>query len=181
MKWFQTIGLSTLALFAIVGVAAGDAPSPKVAAVQTVYILPMSSGMDQYLASRLTAMNVVQVSTDPQTADAIFTDRLGESFERRFGDLYPKPAPPKAEAKEKEGDKGDSNVAAQAELAEKGQASAPVSSFGRGKGNIFLVDRKTRAVIWSTYEKPEGTRPEQLKHTADVIAKQFKDARKPAK
>ena len=46
-----------------------------------------------------------------------------------------------------------------------------------GKGTFFLVDRKTRNVLWSTYEKPAGTRPEQLKHTAEVVAKQFRTAR----
>ena len=40
------------------------------------------------------------------------------------------------------------------------------------------MDRKSRNVLWSTYEKPrEGHAPEQLKHTADVIAKEFKTAR----
>jgi hypothetical protein len=147
----------------------------------------MGSGMDQYLANRLTSMHVVQVAADPQNADAIFTDRLGENFERRLEDLYPKPAPPKLEAdkdkdadKEKEKEKAEeknTSVTDAVTLVDKAQASAPVSSFGRGKGNFFLVDRKTRNVLWSTYEKPEGTRPDQLKHTAEIVAKQFKTAR----
>jgi hypothetical protein len=135
--------------------------------------------MDQYLANRLTSLHVVQVAADPQNADAIFTDHLGENFERRLEDLYPKPAPPKADSdKDKEKDKDkNSSVANAAALAEQGQATAPVSTFGRGKGTFFLVDRKTRNVLWSTWEKPAGTRPEQLRHTADVVAKQFKTAR----
>jgi hypothetical protein len=176
MKWFHVIGLSSVAVLAL---AAGDAPSPRLTAVQTVYIMPMGGGMDQYLANRLTAMHVVQVAADPENADAIFTDRLGENFERRLEDLYPKPAPPKADDdKDKDKDKAEkSSVRDAVALADKGQATAPVSTFGRGKGNFFLVDRKTRNVLWSTYEKPTGTRPEQLKHTADIIAKQFRTAR----
>jgi hypothetical protein len=174
MKWLHVIGLSSLAVIA--GLAASsDAPSPQVAAVRAVYILPMSAGMDQYLANRLTAMHVVQVAADPQNADAIFTDRLGETFERRLEDLYPKPAPPKADA-DKDKDK-DSAVSDAVTLADKGQATAPISTFGGGKGTFFLVDRRTRNVLWSTYEKPAGTRPEQLKHTADIVAKQFNTAR----
>jgi len=172
MKWLHVIGLS---VFAVLAGSAADAPSPQLAAVQTVYILPMGGGMDQYLASRLTAMHVVQVAADPQNADAIFTDRLGETFEHSLEDLYPKPAPPKAgDDKDKD---ANSAVNDAATLAEKGQATAPVSTFGRGKGTFFLVDRKTRNVLWSTYEKPAGSRPEQLKHTADVVAKEFKTAR----
>lgn len=179
MKWFHVIGGSSLAVLAGLAVAAGEGPAPQLVAVQTVYILPMGGGMDQYLANRLTAMHVVQVAADPQNADAIFTDRLGENFEHRLEDLYPKPAPPKAaDDKDKDKDKDkDSSVSDAVALADKGQATAPVSTFGRGKGTFFLVDRKTRNVLWSTYEKPAGTRPEQLKHTAEVVAKQFRTAR----
>ena len=103
MKWLYAAALSIVGIFAL---AVGDAPAPQLANVQTVYILPMGGGMDQYLASRLTAMHVVQVAADPQDAGWIFTDRLGDSFERKLADLYPKPAPPKPEAdKDKEADK----------------------------------------------------------------------------
>jgi hypothetical protein len=172
MKWLYLIGLAGLAVLPL---AAAEAPAPQLAGVQTVYILPMGNGMDQYLANCLTSMHVVQVAADPQNADAIFTDRLGETFEHRLEDLYPKPAPPKADGDKSKDD--DSAVNDAATLADKSQATAPVSTFGRGKGTFFLVDRKTRNVLWSTYEKPSGTRPEQLKHTADVIAKQFRNAR----
>ncbi len=177
MKWFHVIGLSSLALFAGLAVAESEAPAPQLAAVQTVYILPMGGGMDQYLANRLTAMHVVQVAADPKNADAIFTDRLGETFQHRLDDLYPPPAPPPPkEDADKDKDK-DSSVTSAVALADEGKATAPVSTFGGGKGTFFLVDRRTRNVLWSIYEKPAGSRPEQLKHTADVIAKEFKTAR----
>jgi len=56
--------------------------------IKTVYLLPMSSGLDQYLAVQLTSGSVLQVVTDPQKADAIFTDHLGESLEQTLAELY---------------------------------------------------------------------------------------------
>src|SRR5450631_715542 len=57
-------------------------------AVKTVYLLSMANGMDQYLAGRLTAGSVIQVVTDPHKADAVFTDHVGEAFEKSLDDLF---------------------------------------------------------------------------------------------
>ena len=89
-----------------------------IADVQSVYLLPMAGGLDQFLANRL--VGVFRVVTDPKLADAVFTDRLGEPFEQKLAELYPKPD---AEDVEKED-----------------KATPPVSSFGRGRGTVFLVD-----------------------------------------
>src|SRR5262249_36927549 len=59
--------------------------------VKAVYLLPMSRGMDQYLAERLAGQNIFQVVTDPNKADAIFTDRIGSSFEANLTELYKPP------------------------------------------------------------------------------------------
>src|SRR5882724_6286709 len=98
-----------LALFAACLAAAIN---PDLKHVSTVYILPMSSGMDQFLANRLTTMGVFQVVTDPQKADALITDRIGEPFQLKFDELYPPPAPPKPvkdekSAKDEKKDKND--------------------------------------------------------------------------
>src|SRR6185369_14025016 len=74
--------------------------------VGAVYLLPMTGGLDQYLANRLTAEGLFRVVTDPKLADAVFTDQLGAAFEQKLVDLYP---PPDADAKED--DKGDSKPA----------------------------------------------------------------------
>jgi len=180
MKLFPVIALSG---FAVLTLAAAEAPpSPALTAVRTVYLLPMSHGMDQFLADRLTAAHAVQVVSDPQTADAVFTDHLGENFEQSMQTLYPKPAPPTA-ADEKtdaktETKKTDQSQASQiAATADKAAATAPVSTFGRGKGTFFLVDRRTRNVLWSTYQRPKGGHPDELRHTAEAIVRQFKAAR----
>ncbi len=56
--------------------------------IKTVYLLPMASGLDQFLAVRLTTGSILQVVTDPQKADAILTDHIGASFEQRLDELY---------------------------------------------------------------------------------------------
>ena len=49
------------------------------ASVHTVYVLKMSKGLDQFLASRLTSDHVFRVVTDPKQADAVFTDQIGRA------------------------------------------------------------------------------------------------------
>jgi hypothetical protein len=129
-----------------------------VANVHSVYLLPMPGGLDQYLANRLTGL--FKVVTDPKLADAVFTNQLGEVFEQQLAKLYP---PPRAD-----GEKSDKDD---------GKREAHVSSFGRGKGTIFLVDLKSRTVIWSAYQKSTGSTPETLDRTASQIVQQIKKAK----
>ena len=49
-----------------------------------------------------------------------------------------------------------------------------VSSFGQGKGTIFLVDAGTRTVLWSTYEKPRNSSPQEQDRTARRIVDRLK-------
>ncbi len=128
--------------------------------VQAVYLLPMQGGLDQYLANRLSAGSVFRVVTDPKLADAVFTDQLGSVFEQKLVDLFPTP-----ESKDSEKDKGD-------------KPAAHVSTFGHGRGTIFLVDLKSRAVIWSAYEKPGRAASDVLDRTAAHIVQQIKKQQK---
>jgi hypothetical protein len=154
--------------------------------VTTVYILGMSGGMDQYLADRLTRTGVFQVVTDPQKADAIITDRLGEPFEAKLKELYPPPPPPPpptppAPAKDEKADKDSKLVVVEKttkddkDKLEDSGGVARVGSFNRGRGNIFIVDRKSRNVVWSTYERPKDTTPGELSKTAERVVKRLKD------
>ena len=45
---------------------------------------------------------------------------------------------------------------------------------GRGRGTIFLVDVKSRQVLWSAFEKPKNSSPHELDHTAERVVKQLK-------
>jgi hypothetical protein len=163
-------------LFTVVGALAGD-----LAQVHNVYILPMSGGLDQYLANRLTQSHILQVVTDPAKADVVLSDRLGQSFEQKMTELYPPPPPPAPPKKEPAKAAEDKPAAEQAPGAIGGllgdtvnKLSSPMSTFGGGKGTIFLVSVKSREVLWSTYEKPKDSRAAQLEKASARICEDLK-------
>jgi len=180
--------LALLLLCSIVCVAGSGAEKPSFAEIQSVYLLPMSGGLDQYLANRLTGEGLFRVVTDPQAADALFTDRLGQAFELKYTELYPPPEPPAPEKPPAEAEQAAAPAETPmpkpaAKAAEqkrqppewKEEARVRFSSFGRGKGTIFLVDRKTRAVLWSTFEKWKNTSAEEMDRVARRITDRLKD------
>jgi hypothetical protein len=128
-------------------------------AYKTVYILPMANSLDQFLAIKLTTGVVIQVVTDAHKADAIFTDRIGVGFEQKLDEIYG--------GKPKDADDSQD-----------GTVRKPVQAITRGKGAIFLVDPKTRNVIWSDYEHPKNTSPEEMNRLAERIAGRLEKARK---
>jgi hypothetical protein len=155
------------------------AADPAVREVKAVYLLTMTNGLDQYLASELTKSGTVQVVTDPLKADAVFTDRVGEAFERKFADLYaPKPAPKAEEPEEDDKDKKKKSkpksIADMKENESVVAARVGTSSWGRGRGNIFLVQRSTGNVIWSTTGRPKDSTPQSIAKTAGKIAGELK-------
>jgi len=182
--------------------AAPVADNAQLKHVQSVYILPMGSGMDQYLANRITREGLFEVVTDPQRADAIITDRLGEPFQQKLDQLYPPPPPVKpdkhdaakaeadktADKAKTEADKTADKPKTDAETTDKDHprsddllsglaataGSEHPSSFGRGKGTIFIVDRHSRAVLWSTYDRPHDMRPDTLDKNAGQIIRRLK-------
>jgi len=147
--------------------------SPQLKQVNTVYILGMTGAMDQFLANRLTSAGVFQVVTDPQKADAILTDRLGEPFEKKLNELYP-PEAPQPEPKKDAEDSAKDKKASLADLAG-GPARVGSSSFNRGKGNFFLVDRKSRNVLWSVYEPSKDSSAGEMSKTAERVVKRLKN------
>jgi hypothetical protein len=154
---------------------------PGLLEVKKVYLLPMTSGLDQYLANRLTRTGRFEVVTDPANADAVFTDRLGPAFEDKWNEMYP--PPPKPEDVKPVDAKTDAKADAKAE-GDKPKAepkiediAAPpvtrISSFSRGRGNVFLVSRKNGAVVWSDYKMPKRTGSKELNSTADGIVERL--------
>lgn len=137
------------------------AANPELMKVKSVYLLPMASGMDQYLANRLQGSDVYVVTTDPQAADAIFTDTLGPALERKLAELYPV----KTEEKEEEEEDKDSFA--------KGSEPQRISSFRRGRGMVFLVERRTKQVVWSTYELPKNATSSSLDRAAQRITERL--------
>jgi hypothetical protein len=167
MKWtlsnprVERGGVAGMAvLFATGLLIAASAPNPALEGVKTVYLLPMASGLDQFLAVRLTTGSILQVVTDPQKADGILTDHIGASFEQQLDGLYG--AKPRDDKDNPEQD----------------FARPMTQPLSRGKGAIFLVDRKTRSVLWSTYALPKNTAPSDMNHLADRIAGRLEKDRK---
>jgi len=134
-----------------------------VADIKAVYLLPMSRGFDQYLANHLTKAGIYQVVTDPKRADAVLSDRVGDSLESQLKELY---AEPKAESETK---KEAQAAAGSGDVTEYSGAAKRTSSFAGGKGNLFLVDVKSRTVVWSTYARPKDSTPHQLDATARQV------------
>jgi hypothetical protein len=167
----------------VCGLAAA-AVNPALPEVKRVYLLPMSNGLDQYLANRLTKIGRFEVVTNPDQADAVFTDRIGTAFEEKWKELYPPPPPPPKPVdanatKDKEKDKGNQETAEPLET-----TAAPavrISSFTRGRGNVFLVSRKTGAVIWSHYAVPRDSRSQSVDDAADQIVDRLHNDLKPPK
>ena len=167
MKWLSHVAFGAFCvMLSISGVHA------QALGVKTVYLLPMSGGLDQYLALQLTSRGVLQVVTDPQKADAIFTDSIGARLEDSLSDLYR--ADEKAKAEKADKDKSDKDKSNADEFSH--PSMRPLSSTGRGV--VFLVNRATRDVLWSTYERSKGTQPEDLKHVAEKIVERLAKANK---
>jgi len=170
------------------------------AGVHSVYLLPMAKGMDQYLANRLTNERVFRVVTDPKLADAIFTDHLGEGFQAKLEDFSPTPKPPEppkpavAEPAAKTGDEpappakpahsdskakpaGDAPSSPDLLGKTENTLTSPTSSgFSRARGTVFLVDAKSRQVVWSIYEPPKDFEGKEMNRTAsDIVSRLKKD------
>src|SRR5580698_10450666 len=156
MKWF--------CLFAAMSIAhAQTEVHPELMEVKTVYLLPMTYSLDQFLAIRLTKGGVLQVVTDPKLADAILSEHIGTSLEDQLKSLY-------GEKKSKDSEPSDKDKSA--------SFAGPMAGGTRSKGAVFLVDRKTRSVIWSDYVRPKNAQPEELNHVADKIAGQLEKDKK---
>jgi hypothetical protein len=153
----------------------------ELSGVHTVYVLSMSKGLDQYLANRLANDHLFQVVTDPKLADAFLTDRVGESLQAKLEEIFPPPVPEKPAPAEKEEkaakkdkDKEPPTNPMLADTVNKLAAVGTSNSFGRGKGTIFLVDAKSRQVVWSVYQLPKGSSAKELDRTASDIVSRLK-------
>ena len=144
-------------------VQAGE-PRPELAEIKTVYLLPMTYSFDQFLAIRLTKGGVLQVVTDPKKADAIISDHIGATLEEKMNSLY---GEQKAVGEDKDKDKDKNSF-----------GGSPMAGGTRSKGAVFLVDPKTRNVLWSDYVRPKNSQPDELNHVADKIAAQLEKDKK---
>ena len=146
--------------------------------VKSVYLMPMPSGFDQHLANQLTRDHVFQVVSDPKLADAIFTDNLGAAFEYKLEHINPpKPAtPPATPAPAPAAAPGPPMFARSTE-----DEAPHESTFTHGRGTVFLVDAKSKQVLWSGYNRPKDAASGTLEHTARRVVQDLQKALNPPK
>ena len=105
--------------------------------VQSVYILRMGNGLDQYLANHLTREKLMRVVTDPKLADFILTDRLGDTFQAKYDELYPVEKPkvekPKVEKPPRESRGGWGTFALKLPVTERDAFHAATGSAGASR------------------------------------------------
>ena len=102
----------------------------------------------------------MQVVTDPLKADVVLTDRIGAAFEEHLNAIYGEKRKP---------DPKDSMTS----------APQPMDiAISHGRGLIFMVDRRTREVVWSTFIKPKDASPDAMNHVALEIAAKLDRDRK---
>lgn len=178
MKLFR----GPLCVLTVLAAAAFASVNPQLHQVKRVYILAMGSGMDQYLANQLTKEGIFEVVTDPKKADAILTDNVGEPFRSRLDELYPPPKPP-AEKVKPSADSGDDTSSEAKPVTKDALSGVDFSgggnfthpAFGRGKGNFFVVDRNSRIVLWSVFERPKNSTPRELTKTAARVVRHLRE------
>jgi len=146
--------LSTLFLASLLSCSLLAADFRELSRVHTVYIMAMTNGLDQFIANRFTNSGVIWVVLDPARADAILTEKLDEEFWKWLNSRYPLAS--KAPQPEAGNDFRHKNV------------TGPI---GAVRGTVFLVDPKTRLVLWSSYAQATRASADELDQLAARITK----------
>ena len=142
--------MTRLGLLALLAISA----SAQSVGDRSVYIMPMAGGWDQYLAGQIAREHVMQVVADPKIADVVMTDSLNETLTQTLAKLHPK----------------EDRDAADVEVPHTFHKSG-------SKGTLFLVDAKSRQVIWSDYEKPaRNVSAGRLNRAAERVVKKMQGA-----
>ena len=162
MKWLTNMALC-FAIGTLCALIPLSSARGEIFGVKTVYVLPMAGGLDQYLALQLSSGGILQVVTDPKKADAILTDGIGTRLEDSLTELYGAPV---QTDKDKDKDKSSASNSTRPGM-------RPLSS---SRGLVFLVNRTSRDVLWSTFELQKSTDPDDLRHVAKKIVERLAKA-----
>ena len=141
--------------------------------VRSVYAWPMTKSFDQYLAEQIAAESVFDVVVDPKLANAVLTDRIDAPFLAALDELFPLPEPGDPEQAEK---KDDEDGLAADSIEAGGAFKRPKNrSMGRPQGTLFLVDVRSRTVLWSTFLKEYDPSPNKLHQQARNVVQRIKE------
>jgi len=124
---------------------------------RTVYIAPMAHGLNSHIANRLTSSGVVWVVLEPESAEAVLTDRVDETF-WAWSSMHYKPTGK------------NSSIA----LHDDDPLRFQHLSVGPYRGTLFLVDPRNGLILWSTYEPTPNTTSNALDLAATHIAASLK-------
>ena len=160
------LGLVSLAVHPLAG-----ADWERLGRVEKVYLWPMSNSLDQFLAEQVATEGVFDVVVDPKRAQAILTDRISSKFLEGMEELFPTPEEiAEAEKEEEEGADDPASTLAGAYRPER----SPIYSASRAEGAVFLVDVRTREVLWSTFLKGYDTTPKAMHRQARMVVMRLK-------
>ncbi len=151
-------GFFLLVVFSAVGQA------QTLSSLGPVYFWPMTSAFDQYLAQEASGGGVLNVTVDPKNASAVMTDRIDGKFLEGLDEIFPLPEEASAGADAEEEETSTDSIEGDFRLQR--PANLPV---GRPKGTLFLVDVKTRNVLWSTFLKEFDATPDRLQRKARSV------------
>jgi len=145
--------------------------------VHTVYVMPMAHGFEQFLANTLTNEHVFVIVTDPKKADAVFTDQIGAGLQDKLDVMLTVPPPPeKTDTAAVAKDDPKAHKSSLVDPENKLQNPSANSTIGHGKGTFFVVDTKSRQVLWSTYELPrDSTSKESDRISSAIVSRLRKD------
>ena len=150
----------------------GSAFAADLSGVRSVYTWPMTKSFDQYLAEQIATESVFDVVVDPKLANAVLTDRIDAPFLAAMDELFPLPEPDDPEKAEKKDDEEDS---ADESIEAGGAFKRPKNrAMGRPQGTLFLVDVRSRTVLWSTYLKEYDPSPNKLHQQARSVVERIK-------
>lgn len=117
----------------------------------------MANGLNLHIASRLTSSGVVWVVLEPESADAVLTDRVDEAF-WTWSTLHYKPAGKSLSVAVRDDD---------------GFRFEHLRT-GPYRGTLFLVDPRNGLILWSMYEPTPNTTTNALDMAAARIAASLK-------
>ncbi len=142
--------------------AAAAVPAAQLKDVKSVYFYPMPGGFDQHLARWIVQDHLYRVVSDPKLADAVFTDQISTGFLYKLDHINTPPPPANNSG-------STSTLTTNAEVPRE-------STFLSAKGTLFLVDAKSKQVVWSFFERPKNSQAVTLDKAAKKAVLQLEMA-----